>query len=344
VTPVITAVSPASLEPSSTAQTITISGAGFQNGLTLSVTSQTRVTSSVLGANITNVTSTSFFAHVTMSLVGSYTLQVRNPDGTSSNSVAFTVAKPTPTQPAADPIVTFAASDPAPGSKLVATSSPALSMTFSVVLATALPQASLEAQLLDGSGAVCGFGFSITQDLPVGTTLVAIPTMLLNGGADTPCAKPTTTAIVQATLRAPDYVNPAQPRIYAQPSFPIAYPVQQYPDIPPGLVTPPTISSLTWQSETAGCGDCLLAGETVNVTCTVKAADGAAATVSLVVTWDAGPSSSGSQAFPTGATAAQNGASFTLSPTEVGSPPRATAACTVVNVRGETATATIRIQ
>jgi IPT/TIG domain len=335
--PYIARVSPSVIEPSTGSQTITVIGANFQSGIQLAITRMSNgVTGLVGGLSITNVTPTSFDARVVLGSEGDYRLQARYFEGASSNSVDVKVVKPVPGPPAADPIIAFVSSDPALGTQLVATA-PNLKLAFSVQLASALPEAYFKIDLLDDSGLVCASG-SKSENLPAGNVTLTL-TMLFD---NKPCPKPATIVSAQATLRAPDYADLTHTKVYAAQSFPVSYPLRQYPVIPPGPPTPPTISRLSWQSNVIGCGSCLLPGETANVSCTVKAADGTPMTTTITIAWDGGSSYTSSQAFPLGASAATNGATFTFGKVAP-NPPKATATCAVVNARGETATASIRI-
>jgi hypothetical protein len=142
-----------------------------------------------------------------------------------------------------------------------------------------------------------------------------------------------------ATLTGPVPGDPVHTQPYGTATFGITYQVQQYPDPPPGLKTPPTISSFTWQSSVAGCGSCLLPGEGASATCVAKAADGDPLTTTITIKWDGGPTYTGSRSFPLGASASTKGASYAFGSTAP-DPATATASCSVVNLRGETAAAT----
>jgi len=89
--PVIRGVSPASPTSSSTRQILTISGTGFQAGLTVTVAFASGGSSTLTGTEIQNVSSTSFRVLATLSGNGRCTLRVTNPNGQVSNTWDLTV-------------------------------------------------------------------------------------------------------------------------------------------------------------------------------------------------------------------------------------------------------------
>lgn len=91
-TPVVSAVSPANLLVSSANQTITVTGTGFQPGLTLTITKPRFATGTlVFGPTaLQSLTSTSFQVPVGLTMLGSYTFTVQNASGLKSNT--FTAA------------------------------------------------------------------------------------------------------------------------------------------------------------------------------------------------------------------------------------------------------------
>src|SRR3989442_3553350 len=103
--PQITSISPSSPIAGGNTQNVTVFGFGFQPGLTVSVTFPGGG-STLSGSQIPNVTATSLQMLVTLSVVGTWTVRVNNPDGGQSNTLSFTVqngASPTPTPtPTAD--------------------------------------------------------------------------------------------------------------------------------------------------------------------------------------------------------------------------------------------------
>ena len=81
--PSITGVSPASPTVSAAARTLTVTGANFQTGLTLTVTPP-RFGLTAL-PQLQSVTSTSFQVTLVLAVVGTYTFQVQSPSGEKSN-------------------------------------------------------------------------------------------------------------------------------------------------------------------------------------------------------------------------------------------------------------------
>ena len=219
-------------------------------------------------------------------------------------------------------------------------------MAFSVVWPAAISGARIEIKLLNESDRVCGLAFSQPQDLPAATarTFSNPSGVFLFSGTFDACPLPVTTTKVQVTLLTllgEPYLTRTE---YHGEVFAMPYALREYPRPPPGA-TPvaPTIASLKW-SNGAGCGGCdPIPGDPVGVTCVATATDGAEATMTVSLTWDGGPTTSRSRTFPAGATSAPGGVIFGTGSGAVGSPPRATGECRVVNVRGESASSTIRI-
>ena len=87
--PRVTSISPATPVVSGTSQTVTVSGSGFQAGLTVSLTSPGSVITTGLQAS--SVTSTSFQAALTLNAAGTWQIQAIDADGHSSNLLSFTV-------------------------------------------------------------------------------------------------------------------------------------------------------------------------------------------------------------------------------------------------------------
>ncbi len=107
--PTIASVSPSVIVASPTAQIITVHGTNFQIGLTLGFARGTGATSLVSGAQIANVTPTSFDATIPLTGGGNYTFTVINPDTSVSNALVMSVDAP----PAAPSAVLFSlAPDP----------------------------------------------------------------------------------------------------------------------------------------------------------------------------------------------------------------------------------------
>lgn len=243
--------------------------------------------------------------------------------------------------------ISFVTSSPQPGSDVVTSQLSSLTMAFSVVWPVAIPGARVQIRLLDESDRVCGLAFSQPLDLPAATALTfSNPSgvFLFSGPGIDGCTLPVTITKEQVTLLTligEPYLTRTE---YHAEVFAVPYALREYPR-PPAGATPvaPTIASLKW-SNGAGCGGCApVPGDPVGVTCVATATDGAEATMTVSLTWDGGPTTSKSRTFPAGATSAPGGAMFGTGSGAVGSPPRATGECRVVNVRGESASSTIRI-
>ena len=222
-------------------------------------------------------------------------------------------------------------------------------MTFSVMAPTAIPGASLKMTLLDSTGRACGYSFTGPQDVPAAGPVAFTSPIFVFSDTVGPvgCALPAAVASVQVTLlRLPQPGESLTTTEYHVQSFPLAYSLREYPRPPVGVpLTAPSIASFTWRTIVFACGiPCLpIPGDPVNVACVASAADGAEATISLSITWDGGTATTSSRTFPAGATSSSGGAVFAFGSTATGQPPRATAECRVVNIRGETATSSIRI-
>lgn len=245
--------------------------------------------------------------------------------------------------------ISFVSSAPEPGADVVTTNLGSLGLTFSVIAPEAIPGARLEMKLMNGSGEQCGYAFSQTQDLPAGTRLTfANPSavFVFDDHGKYQCALPAAITAVRVTLLTLTS-SPGSPYLtrteYHTDTFPIGYALREYPRPPGGAPTPPVIARFSWTG-VQGCGSCPpVSGDPVNLTCVATAADGAEATTTLTMTWDGATPSSKSHTFPAGATSSPKGAVFSFGWGAVGQPPRATAECRVMNIRGETATSTIRI-
>ncbi|MBV9759775.1 MAG: Ig-like domain-containing protein, partial [Acidobacteriaceae bacterium] len=92
----ITAVSPSNVSTGSNNQTITVTGAGFQSGLTVPI-SYPGGSGVLSGSQIQSVTSTSFQVLVTFNNPGTYTISVTNPNGSTSNTAQITATSRGPT-------------------------------------------------------------------------------------------------------------------------------------------------------------------------------------------------------------------------------------------------------
>jgi len=89
----ITAVSPAVPIMSAAAQTLTITGTGFQAGLTLTITPPMPPTAALMtftGAQVLALTSTSFQVSVMLPMAEPFTFQVQNANGEKSNTTTLT--------------------------------------------------------------------------------------------------------------------------------------------------------------------------------------------------------------------------------------------------------------
>lgn len=345
----VQAVSPEPIVASPNAHTLTISGTGFQDGLSLTVTDAAGSVSTFTGGQIMNLTlppflvQTSFQANVTLAVAGNASFTVTVPGARAATPLVVPVLASFP--PPGSVQVTFVSSSPAPGGE-VTTVSPNMSLTFSVLSSAAIPGAQIEVDLFDAFGQRCSYSFSSKHDIVAGTPAVFTSSggSFGNGGSDG-CTVPTTIASVKATL-----VTLTGPgayltqTVYAEQSFPLTYAVHEYPQPPAGVPpAPPAISSLTWATAVAGCGGCdPIPDDPVDVTCIVKEADGAGATVTITVTWDGAAPQSSTKMFAPGATSTTTGARFSITSVATGQP-RATTQCSVMNDRGETAMSTVRI-
>ncbi len=91
VSPAISSISPASPIASASNQTVTVFGSGFQSGLTVTAFFPNNSGSATLsGAQIQNVTPTSFQMIITLGSRGTWGIRVNNPDGKQSNLFQFT--------------------------------------------------------------------------------------------------------------------------------------------------------------------------------------------------------------------------------------------------------------
>ena len=110
VAPFISNVSPASLLPMDGNQPLTIRGNNFQNRATLSFVPPQGGTITSFAAKLTFVSDNQINYQINnVNAVGTWTVQVNNPDGQSSRPVSFTVtqgAKPVPSQPVPSPVAT----------------------------------------------------------------------------------------------------------------------------------------------------------------------------------------------------------------------------------------------
>ena len=93
-TPAIFSISPSSPFQSSTDQSVTVSGSGFQAGLTVTVFFPGGATGTLSGSQIQNLASSSFRMVITLGSAGSWGIRVNNPNGQRSSTFNFTVQSP----------------------------------------------------------------------------------------------------------------------------------------------------------------------------------------------------------------------------------------------------------
>jgi uncharacterized protein (TIGR03437 family) len=91
----ITSISPATPGVGAS-QVVTVNGAGFASGLTVTMNLPGSGTTTISGTQIQSVTATSFQMTVTFSKMGTYSIQVTIPAGTQSNTFAFDVGPALP--------------------------------------------------------------------------------------------------------------------------------------------------------------------------------------------------------------------------------------------------------
>lgn len=89
VRPGITSVSPSSPCVRGVDQSVTVNGAGFQSGLTVTVFFPTGGSTTLSGSQIQSVTPTSFVMVATLNIQGQYGIRVNNPNGTQSTTFNF---------------------------------------------------------------------------------------------------------------------------------------------------------------------------------------------------------------------------------------------------------------
>jgi len=98
--PAITSISPTTLTAGSGNQNLAISGTNFQPNLTVGVVFPSGQPGPVLlGAQINNLTSTSFTLSITLGASGPWTIRVINPDGGQSMPFSFNVQPPNSSNP-----------------------------------------------------------------------------------------------------------------------------------------------------------------------------------------------------------------------------------------------------
>jgi hypothetical protein len=113
VPPTVSAVTPAPIVASATAQVLRVTGAGFAPGLVVELTAQ-GTTETFSGAAVQGQRATSFEISVVLAQPGSASLVVRNTDGGVSEPFALTVvaSAPQPQDPAPQPLPVIDRIDP----------------------------------------------------------------------------------------------------------------------------------------------------------------------------------------------------------------------------------------
>ena len=91
VTPRVTSVAPAQIIQSDAPQSITVNGLNFVTGLTATLTDPSGNTRSFGGGDIQAIQTNSFQITATFAAAGSYSLQVKESTGTTSDPFAFAV-------------------------------------------------------------------------------------------------------------------------------------------------------------------------------------------------------------------------------------------------------------
>jgi hypothetical protein len=89
---VIEKIAPENITKNAQPQTLTITGRGFEPGLSVSVTDPTGVVAVIKGSPVGTVSPTSFEFSVVIDKGGEYSLMVTNPSGENSNSMPFTAS------------------------------------------------------------------------------------------------------------------------------------------------------------------------------------------------------------------------------------------------------------
>ncbi len=89
--PTVSSLDPSTPLASNTDQIVTVNGSGFQNGLTVTVSLPSGITSVLSGTQIQDVTPTSFKMRITLGSPGNWSLRVNNPDKQVSGWLPFSV-------------------------------------------------------------------------------------------------------------------------------------------------------------------------------------------------------------------------------------------------------------
>src|SRR5262245_11209156 len=91
-TPTISTVSPPSATRSPGPVLVTLTGANFEQGLSVTMYGPTGTPTTLIGASINSVTATSVQVSVVLNQVGLFTFQVMNPAGALSNTLSISVS------------------------------------------------------------------------------------------------------------------------------------------------------------------------------------------------------------------------------------------------------------
>src|SRR5207253_1914694 len=89
--PTISSISPTTPVTGSTDQDVAVYGSNFQPNLTVSVGFPSGGSTTLSGAQIANVTSSSFLMHITLNGAGTWSIRVNNPDGGQSSPFSLSV-------------------------------------------------------------------------------------------------------------------------------------------------------------------------------------------------------------------------------------------------------------
>lgn len=89
--PIVSSIDPSVLSASATDQDVTVVGNNFQTNLSVTVTFPSGGTSMLTGAQIRNVTPTSFIMRITANSAGTWKMRVVNPDGGQASDFNFSV-------------------------------------------------------------------------------------------------------------------------------------------------------------------------------------------------------------------------------------------------------------
>ena len=158
VAPQISSISPATPATSASSQTLTVSGSGFQSGLTLTVISPSGTPTTV---SSTNLSSTSFQAAVTLNATGAWKMLAVDADGRLSNTFSFNVGAQA-------------------GPSVTSSSATSVTSTTGTLNGTANPNAlTTQAWFLYGTSSnLAGATATAQQGIGSGTTAVAVSASL----------------------------------------------------------------------------------------------------------------------------------------------------------------------